>query len=84
MKKFLLDILALAGIALVSISSVSHVAFAAEVIEKPEYKAIVNGIELENQTYENIDHAHMYPVGEMSEILGYTVEWNDEEKSQTR
>ena len=44
MKKFLLDILALAGIALVSLSSVSHVAFAAEVIEKPEYKAIVNGI----------------------------------------
>lgn len=81
MKKFLLDILALAGIALVSISSVSHVAFSAEVIEKPEYKAVVNGIELESQTYENIDHAHMYPVREMSEILGYTVEWNDEEKS---
>lgn len=81
MKKFLLDILALAGIALVSLSSVSHVAFAAEIIEKNDYKAIVNGIELKNQIYENIDHAHMYPVREMSEILGYTVEWNDDEKS---
>lgn len=38
-------------------------------------------LNLKTRHTENIDHAHMYPVREMSEILGYTVEWNDEEKS---
>lgn len=78
MKNFVFNVLALAGIALMS---VSHVAFAAPIVEKPDYKAEVNGTALENQIYENIDHAHMLPVREMSEILGYTVEWNAEENS---
>lgn len=78
MKNFVFNVLALAGIALMS---VSHVAFAAPIVEKLDYKAEVNGTALENQIYENIDHAHMLPVREMGEILGYTVEWNAEENS---
>ena len=56
-------------------------AFAAPIVEKLDYKAEVNGTALENQIYENIDHAYMLPVREMSEILGYSVEWNAEENS---
>ena len=49
MKNFVFNVLALAGIALMS---VSHVAFAAPIVEKLDYKAEVNGTALENQIYE--------------------------------
>ena len=51
-------------------------AFGADVVEKGDYTAQVNGVAVKQAIYENKDHAHMFPVREVGELLGYTVVWN--------
>lgn len=57
--------------------------YAAPVIEKNDYTTQVNGTWLQNPIYENKDHAHMYPLREVCELLGYDVVWEPTTKKIT-
>ena len=72
-RNFFINFLALGVMALISVSQI--------VYAEPVNKAYVNGIELKNNIYKNENGAIMCPVREISDILGYTVEWNAEENS---
>ena len=52
-----------------------------EVIEKGDYTAKVNGTPLTQSIYENKDHAHMFPLREMCNLLGYTITWQTDTKT---
>lgn len=77
MKKIVFDIFALCTMAVIS---VSQVAKAAEMDEK-YYKAAADGTVLENRIYDDENNTRMLPLREVSEAIGFNVEWNDEEKS---
>ena len=73
MKNFAINAMALGVIA---VMSVSQLAYAAETTENEKFNAVVNGTALENEVYETEDNVVMYPVREISEILGYDLKWN--------
>ena len=58
-------------------------AFGADVMEKGDYTAQVNGTWVQQKIYENKDHAHMFPVREVGELLGYEVVWNRSARTVT-
>lgn len=80
MKNFTINVIALG---IISIISVSQLAYGAELPAEDTEKAVVNGVELKNNIYETDNNVKMYPVREVSELLGYTVEWNGEDRSCT-
>ncbi len=51
--------------------------------EKGDYHATVNGMPLTQPIYDNKDHAHMYPVRELGELLGYEVIWDKTARNAT-
>lgn len=61
--------------------AMSAFATAAEIVEKKDYTAQVEGTWLQKPIYENKDHAHMYPLREVCEILGYEVVWEPATKN---
>lgn len=77
MKNFAINAIALG---VISVISVSQLAYAAESGNKETF---VNGVKLEQKVYENEDDVIMYPVREISGILGYNLEWNAEDNSCT-
>lgn len=51
--------------------------------EKGDYIGLVNGIKITAPIYENIDHAHMLPIREVGERLGYSVKYNGTDRTVT-
>ena len=80
MKNFAINAMALGVIA---VMSVSQLAYAAETTENEKFNAVVNGTALENEVYETEDDVVMYPVREISEMLGYDLKWNEADNSCT-
>ena len=78
MKNFAFNAIALG---IISIMSVSQITYGAEISAQDEFEAAVNGTELKNDIYKNEDGTVMYPVREVSDLLGYNVEWNGDDES---